>query len=78
MKEIGGYFGLEELVNNEYHKNLIALNIGRNPLLYLVNGQRYSEIVYGILFCDSVSNTLKLNMHYRTPEKTFHYRKRAG
>lgn len=31
--EIGGYFGLDEIVNNECYKDLIALNSERNALL---------------------------------------------
>ena len=34
MKEIGGYFGLEQLVDNAHYKHLLALNTGRNALLY--------------------------------------------
>ena len=34
--EIGGYFGLEPLISNEYYKDLIALNTARNALLYIL------------------------------------------
>lgn len=36
MKEIGRQFGLDQLINNEYYNNLIALNTGRNALLCLI------------------------------------------
>lgn len=36
MKEIGGYFELEQLISNEYYKDLVPLNNGRNALLYLL------------------------------------------
>ena len=36
MKEIGGYFEFEQLVDNEYYKDLLKLNTGRNALVYLM------------------------------------------
>ena len=39
MKEIGGYFQLDELVNMPYHNNMIELNLGRNALIYLVKSK---------------------------------------
>lgn len=59
MKEIGGYFGLEELVNNEYHKNLISLNTGRNALLYLIKAKGIRKLFIPYYLCDSVSGMLK-------------------
>lgn len=44
MKEIGGYFGLEELINNEYYKDLIPLNNGRNSLLYLLKAKNIKKL----------------------------------
>ena len=32
MTEIGGYFDLEQLIRNEYYKDLIALNTVRNTI----------------------------------------------
>ncbi len=59
MKEIGGYFGLDQLINNEYYKNLIALNTGRNALLYLIKAKGISKLYIPYYLCDSVSNMLK-------------------
>ena len=56
MKEIGGYFGLEEFHNREYHDNLLALNSGRNALAYLLRQRRISKLYIPYFLCDSVSN----------------------
>lgn len=61
MKEIGGYFGLEKLVSNEYHKNLIALNSGRNALLYLLKYKNIKKLYIPYYICDSVTDILKEN-----------------
>ena len=36
IKEIGGYFGLEELISNEYYPDLAAVNNARCALLYSI------------------------------------------
>jgi len=60
MKEIGGYFGLEQLVSNEYYKDLIALNNGRNALLYLLKAKNIKKLYIPYYLCDSVIDMLKL------------------
>lgn len=59
MKEIGGYFGLEQLVGNGYHKNLIALNTGRNALLYLIKAKNIRKLHIPYYLCNSISYMLK-------------------
>ena len=39
-KEIGGYFGLELVKGQEYHKGAIRLNSGRNCFKYILIAQR--------------------------------------
>lgn len=56
MKEIGGYFGLEVFTGRAYHENLIALNNGRNALLYLLKAKKISKLYLPWFLCDSVSN----------------------
>lgn len=56
MKEIGGYFGLEQLISNEYYKDLIALNTARNALLYVLKARKIRKLYIPDLLCDSVSN----------------------
>jgi hypothetical protein len=59
MKEIGGYFGLDQLVNNEYHKDLIALNTGRNALLFLLKAKNIQKLYIPYHLCNSISYMLK-------------------
>jgi hypothetical protein len=59
MKEIGGYFGLEQLINNEYHKDLIALNTGRNALLFLLKAKNIQKLYIPYHLCNSISYMLK-------------------
>ncbi|MEE0060160.1 MAG: hypothetical protein UE295_04960, partial [Acutalibacteraceae bacterium] len=63
MKEIGGYFGLEQLVQNEYYNNLIALNTARNALLYTLKSKNIKKIYLPYFLCDSVSHMCDVN-HY--------------
>lgn len=61
MKEIGGYFGLEQLVSNEYYKKLISLNSGRNALLYILKAKHIKKLYIPYYLCDVISNLLKIN-----------------
>lgn len=74
MKEIGGYFELDQLVNNPYHKNMVELNTGRNALIYLIKAKNISKIYLPFFLCNSVSDILKLNsvsFEYYNIDKTF-------
>lgn len=55
MKEIGGYFGLEEFSGREYHSGLLALNNGRSGLLYLLKARKIRKLYLPRYLCDSVS-----------------------
>ncbi|AOM81668.1 hypothetical protein [Salisediminibacterium beveridgei] len=59
MKEVGGYFELDKFVENEFHKDLIAVNNGRNALLYLMKVNNINKIHIPYYLCDSVSDMLK-------------------
>lgn len=61
MKEIGGYFGLEQLVSNEYHKDLIPLNNGRNALLYLLKARNIKKLYIPYYLCNSVRGMCSRN-----------------
>ncbi len=52
--EIGGYFGLEELIHREYYRDLIALNTARNALAYLIKYKKIKKIFIPAFLCDSV------------------------
>lgn len=63
MEEIGGYFGLEQLVNNEYYNELIPLNNGRNALLYLLKAKGIKKLYIPYYLCNSVSDMLRKNSY---------------
>lgn len=53
--EIGGYFGLEPLISNEYYKDLIPLNTARNALLYILKARKIQKLYIPYYLCDSIS-----------------------
>ena len=55
MKEIGGYFGLEQLAGREYHAGLTALNTCRNALLYVLKARKAKKLYIPSWLCGSVS-----------------------
>jgi len=63
MKEIAGYFGLEQLISNEYYKDLIPLNTGRNALLYLLKAKNIKKVYIPYYLCNSISDMLKKNRY---------------
>lgn len=54
MREIGGYFGLESLISKEYYSDLVALNSGRNALVYLLRAKKIKKIYIPYFLCDSI------------------------
>lgn len=65
MKEIGGYFEFEQLITNEYYKNLIKLNTGRNSLIYLMKAKSIKKVYLPYYLCESVYEILnKYNYKY--------------
>ena len=61
MKEIGGYFGLEQLISKEFYKNLIPLNTGRNALLYILRARNIKKLYIPYYLCNSVGDMCKKN-----------------
>lgn len=58
MKEIGGYFELENLIDNPYHKDLIELNTGRSALIYVVQARNIKKLYLPFYLCSSVRRIL--------------------
>lgn len=54
LKEIGGYFGLEEFCGKEYHGDLIGVNSGRNALLYILKAKNVKKLFIPLFLCDTV------------------------
>lgn len=61
MKEIGGYFGLEQLISNEYHSDVVRLNTATNALLYLLKAKGITKLFIPFYLCDSISRMLDKN-----------------
>ncbi len=53
--EIGGYLGLDFFKGHEYYSDLIAVNSGRNALLYIIRARKISKLYIPYYLCDSVS-----------------------
>ena len=58
-KEIGGYFGLEKLISNEYYPDLAAVNNARCALLYIIKARHYKKVYLPYFLCDSVRLVLE-------------------
>lgn len=54
MREIGGYIELEQNTGKMLHDEAIALNCGRNCLLYLIRAKEIRKIALPYFLCDSV------------------------
>jgi len=65
MKEIGGYFELELHEKEEYHKNSIKLNSGRNAFKYILKVQNVNKVYIPAFICNSIVEPLdELNIEY--------------
>ena len=59
MDPIGGYFSLELPQREEYHKNAIRLNTGRNCLEYILRARGYKKVYIPYYTCDVVLEPFK-------------------
>lgn len=59
MKEIGGYLEFERNQGEEFHKNCLALNTGRNCLRYLIRVRKIRKIYLPYLLCSVISDVCK-------------------
>jgi len=65
MKEIGGYFELELFNGDEYYKNAIRLNTGRNAFEYILRAKGYTKVYLPYYTCDVMLEPIcKLNLNY--------------
>lgn len=60
MREIGGYFELDQFINKPYYNDMIELNTGRNSLAYLIIAKDIKKVYIPHYLCDSVSGVLKM------------------
>lgn len=54
MQAIGGYFSLELPFREEYHKDALRLNTGRNCLEYILRARRYNKVYVPYYTCEAV------------------------
>ena len=54
MEAIGGYFSLELPLCEEYHKDAIRLNTGRNCLEYILRSREYKKVYIPYYTCEAV------------------------
>ena len=59
MEPIGGYFSLELPRHEEYHKDAIRLNTGRNCLEYILRSRQYKKVYIPYYTCDVVLEPFK-------------------
>lgn len=74
MKEIGGYFGLELSPGEEFHKDAIRLNTGRNACEYILRTKKYKKVYLPLYTCDVMLEPIKkLGVEYEfyNIDKTF-------
>jgi len=65
MEPIGGYFSLELPKHEEYHKDAIRLNTGRNCLEYILRARNFSKVYIPYYTCDVILEPFhKLNVNY--------------
>ena len=59
MNPIGGYFSLELPNGEEYHKNAIRLNTGRNCLEYILKARGYKKVYLPYYICEVMLEPFK-------------------
>lgn len=65
MEPIGGYFSLELPRDEEYHKDAIKLNTGRNCLEYILRVRKYKKVYIPYYTCDVILEPFqKLGIDY--------------
>ena len=74
MEAIGGYFSLELPVREEYHKDAIRLNTGRNCLEYILRARRYKKVYVPYYTCEAVMEPInKLGIPYEYYHIDIHF-----
>lgn len=74
MEAIGGYFSLELPQHEEYHKNAIRLNTGRNCLEYILRVRGYKKVYVPYYTCEAVMEPInKLGVPYEFYHIDIHF-----
>ena len=79
MEAIGGYFSLELPVREEYHKDAIRLNTGRNCLEYILRARGYKKVYIPYYTCEALMEPInKLGIPYECYHIDIHFEIRDG
>ena len=74
MEAIGGYFSLELPQREEYHKDAIRLNTGRNCLEYILRARGYKKVYVPYYTCEAVMEpVIKLGIPYEFYHIDIHF-----
>lgn len=74
MEPIGGYFSLEFPQYEEYHKDAIRLNTGRNCLEYILRVRGYKKVYVPYYTCEAVMEPInKLGIPYEFYHIDIHF-----
>lgn len=74
MDAIGGYFSLELPLREEYHKDAIRLNTGRNCLEYILRAREYKKVYVPYYTCEAVMEPInKLDIPYEFYHIDIHF-----
>lgn len=74
MEAIGGYFSLELPLREEYHKDAIRLNTGRNCLEYILRARGYKKVYLPYYTCEAVMEPInKLGIPYEFYHIDIHF-----
>jgi hypothetical protein len=71
---IGGYFELELPQGDEYHKNALRLNTGRNAFEYILRAKHYKKVYLPYYTCDVMLepiNKLNIDFEFYNIDKDF-------
>jgi hypothetical protein len=74
MNSIGGYFELELRKGEEYHKNAIRLNTGRNALELILKVKQYKKVFIPYFTCDVLLepfHKLKIDYEFYSIDEKF-------
>ena len=71
---IGGYFSLELPLREEFHKDAIRLNTGRNCLEYILRARKYDKVYIPYYTCEVILEPFKkLSISYEYYHIDFHF-----
>ena len=59
MREIGGFFSFEDLINKEYYSELIGINTATNAFAFLLKSSNFRKVYIPYYLCSVIGDMLK-------------------